>query len=98
MTHRTILSVRNSLGWTASTRAMAYIRQFVAMPLGSGYTVEGQITGAEEFGGIQILAFEPKPGRFPDAPPPRDATEPTAMYSPVPVPRRMRWAWPPAER
>ena len=60
-----------------------FIRQFIAMPLGSGYTVEGQITGAEEFGGIQILAFEPKPGWFPDAPPPRDATEPQAMYSPV---------------
>jgi hypothetical protein len=53
------------------------------MPLGSGYTIEGQITGAEEFGGIQILVFEPKPGRFPDAPPPKGATEPTAMYSPV---------------
>jgi len=39
-----------------------YIRQFIAMPLGSGYTVEGQLTGADEFGGIQILVFEPKPG------------------------------------
>lgn len=45
------------------------IRQFVAMPLGMGYTVEGQVTGAERFGGLQIIAFEPKPGRFPDAPP-----------------------------
>ncbi len=40
------------------------IRQFVAMPLGSGYTVEQQITGKEEFGGIQIIVFEPKPGKF----------------------------------
>src|SRR5215470_3778380 len=32
-----------------------YVRQFVAMPLGLGYTVEGQVTGAEEFGGIQLL-------------------------------------------
>ena len=46
-----------------------YIRQFIAMPLGMGYTVEGQITGKEEFGGIQITVFEPKPGRFPDSPP-----------------------------
>ncbi|MGK7873111.1 MAG: hypothetical protein AB4426_07300 [Xenococcaceae cyanobacterium] len=46
-----------------------YIRQFVAMPLGMGYTVEGQVSGKEEFGGIQIIAFEPKPGRFPDEPP-----------------------------
>ncbi|KAL2867674.1 uncharacterized protein BJX67DRAFT_352058 [Aspergillus lucknowensis] len=30
------------------------VRQFVAMPLGSGYTVEGQISGKECFGGIQI--------------------------------------------
>jgi hypothetical protein len=46
-----------------------YIRQFVAMPLGMGYTVEGQITGKEEFGGIQICAYDPKPGRFPEQPP-----------------------------
>ncbi|KAK2846370.1 hypothetical protein FQN49_005792 [Arthroderma sp. PD_2] len=30
------------------------VRQFVAMPLGSGYTVEGQKTGEEKFGGFQI--------------------------------------------
>ena len=31
-----------------------FIRQFVAMPLGMGYTVEGQLTGEEEVGGIQL--------------------------------------------
>lgn len=46
-----------------------FIRQFVAMPLGMGYTVEGQLTGKEEWGGIQIRVVEPRPGRFPDAPP-----------------------------
>jgi len=46
------------------------IRQFVAMPLGSGVTVEAQVSGAEEFGGIQILVYEPQPGRFPDQSPP----------------------------
>jgi hypothetical protein len=46
-----------------------YIRQFVAMPLGMGYTVEAQVTGKEEFGGIQVIVFDPKPGRFPDEPP-----------------------------
>lgn len=46
-----------------------FIRQFVAMPLGSGYTVEAQVTGAEEHGGIQIMAFDPKPGRFPSREP-----------------------------
>lgn len=52
------------------------IRQFVAMPLGMGYTVEGQVTGKEEHGGIQLIVFEPRPGRFPErppAPPPMEA-------------------------
>ncbi|CAN5733685.1 membrane protein [soil metagenome] len=31
------------------------IRQFVAMPLGAGYSVEEQLTGAAEHGGIQLL-------------------------------------------
>jgi hypothetical protein len=48
-----------------------FIRQFVAMPLGQGYTVEAQVTGEEKFGGIQIIVFEPKPGKFPDQPPPK---------------------------
>lgn len=45
------------------------IRQFVAMPLGHGYTVEGQLTGEERTGGLQLVVFDPKPGRFPDAEP-----------------------------
>jgi hypothetical protein len=31
-----------------------YIRQFVAMPLGAGYTAEEQITGEAEHGGLQV--------------------------------------------
>ena len=46
-----------------------FIKQFVAMPLGKGYTVEGQVTGKEEFGGLQLMLFEAKPGKFPDNPP-----------------------------
>lgn len=46
------------------------IRQFVAMPLGMGYTVEGQLTGEEKFGGVQILVYDPMKGRFPDEAPP----------------------------
>ncbi|KIY04093.1 uncharacterized protein Z520_00785 [Fonsecaea multimorphosa CBS 102226] len=34
--------------------APGIVRQFVAMPLGSGYTVEGQKTGQERHGGLQI--------------------------------------------
>ena len=47
-----------------------FIRQFVAMPLGQGATVEAQVTGAETEGGIQLLCLAPEPGRFPDEPPP----------------------------
>jgi hypothetical protein len=36
------------------------IRQFVAMPLGMGYSVEGQVTGREEWGGLQIKVFAPR--------------------------------------
>jgi hypothetical protein len=43
-----------------------FIKQFVAMPLGMGYTVEGQVSGQELFGGIQLCVFEPRAGRFPE--------------------------------
>src|SRR5262245_58234588 len=33
------------------------IRQFVAMPLGSGYSVEEQITGKPEHGGLQFIVY-----------------------------------------
>ena len=36
------------------------IRQFVAMPLGAGYTAEEQLTGAAEHGGLQILVHPMK--------------------------------------
>lgn len=49
-----------------------FIRQFVAMPLGAGYTVEGQMTGVERFGGMQITAYDPRPGIFPDEAPEAD--------------------------
>lgn len=47
------------------------IRQFVAMPLGLGYTVEAQVSGEEEFGGIQMIVYEPSLGKFPDQAPPK---------------------------
>lgn len=47
-----------------------FTRQFVAAPLGAGYTVEAQVTGEERFGGIQLVIYEPRPGIFPDEPPP----------------------------
>ena len=43
----------------------AEIKQFVAMPLGQGYTVEKQVTGKEEAGGLQIMVVPPKDGMLP---------------------------------
>jgi len=36
------------------------IRQFVAMPLGSGYSAEEQITGTADHGGLQIVVYPMK--------------------------------------
>jgi hypothetical protein len=36
------------------------IRQFVAMPLGAGYSAEEQVTGEAEYGGVQIQAIPMK--------------------------------------
>ena len=38
------------------------------MPLGMGYTVEGQLTGRESVGGLQLMAFEARPDRLPPRP------------------------------
>ncbi|MDQ3978963.1 MAG: hypothetical protein M3314_05355 [Actinomycetota bacterium] len=64
------------------------VRQFVAVPLGQGLTVEAQVTGQEMYGGIQVRVLEPRPGRFPDEPPPRPPQEirtamPLAMGAPM---------------
>jgi len=40
------------------------IRQFVAMPLGEGFSVEEQLTGEAEFGGMQIEVFPMRPDVF----------------------------------
>jgi hypothetical protein len=40
------------------------IRQFVAMPLGSGYSAEEQITGQATHGGLQIMVYPMKPDIF----------------------------------
>lgn len=61
------------------------VRQFVAMPLGLGYTVEGQVSGEERFGGVQLKVFEPRPGRFPDRP--QHAVQRCAAAPPAPAAR-----------
>jgi hypothetical protein len=49
------------------------IRQFVAMPLGAGYTAEEQLTSRVEHGGLQIVVYPMKrevfERRFPEHPP-----------------------------
>jgi len=42
------------------------VGQFVAMPLGMGYTIEEQITDDAKHGGFQIVLFDPKPEKFPE--------------------------------
>jgi hypothetical protein len=44
--------------------AKGAIRQFVAMPLGAGYTAEEQITGKGEHGGLQVMAYPMKREAF----------------------------------
>ena len=41
------------------------IKQFVAMPLGMGYTIEGQVTGRELRGGIHLQVFDMKVSMVP---------------------------------
>lgn len=45
------------------------VRQFVAMPLGKGYTIEAQISDEEIHGGFQLLIFDAVVGQFPDRDP-----------------------------
>ncbi len=40
------------------------IRQFVAMPLGEGYTAEEQLTGEAQHGGLQIAAYPMQAARY----------------------------------
>jgi len=40
------------------------VKQFIAMPLGEGYTVEAQVTDEEAKGGFQFVVYDPKNGLF----------------------------------
>ncbi len=60
------------------------VRQFVAMPLGSGYSVESQLDPQErERGGLRFCIFEPKAGRFPDVPPADSSSPPKVEAAPA---------------
>jgi hypothetical protein len=55
------------------------VRQFVAVPLGSGLTVERQLTGREEVGGIQLRVFAARPRRFPERAPRTTSAAPSRL-------------------
>jgi hypothetical protein len=40
------------------------VRQFIAMPMGAGYTAEEQITGKAEHGGLQVIVYPMKAERY----------------------------------
>lgn len=44
--------------------AKGLIRQFVAMPLGEGYTAEEQLTGEAQHGGLQIAVYPMEASRY----------------------------------
>lgn len=52
------------------------IRQFVAMPLGEGYSAEEQLTGKAQHGGLQIIVYPMKASLYE---PPEEGTE----YGPI---------------
>lgn len=56
------------------------IRQFVAMPLGSGYSAEEQITGKAEHGGLQIIAYPMKRKRYEEITARRSSTQRSLMH------------------
>ena len=63
------------------------IRQFVAMPLGRGYTAEEQLTGTAEHGGLQIIAYPMQAARYEawaKKQVARDAWTDSAVMSPAP--------------
>lgn len=65
------------------------VRQFVAVPLGLGATVEGQVTGEETAGGVQLQAFPLEPdalAAWRDAQRVRRRGRPRGGAGPVPAP------------
>ncbi len=65
-----------------------FINQFIAMPLGSGYSAEEQLTGKAEFGGVQIAVFPMKKEAFMKRFPvrPRVASRARRVGAPPPAP------------
>ena len=64
------------------------IRQFVAMPLGEGYSAEEQLTGEAQHGGLQIVVYPMKASRY-SAWLEEQVPSEHVMYSPVSAPLEM---------
>ncbi|MDD4340896.1 MAG: hypothetical protein PHO14_01530 [Kiritimatiellae bacterium] len=65
------------------------IRQFVAMPLGEGYTAEEQVSGKAEHGGIQIMAIPIKRNVFESKFPVKPRMQEAPRYCVHAMPRAM---------
>lgn len=68
--------------------AQGIVRQFVAMPLGQGYTVEEQLTGEAAHGGLQLIAYPMKADRYEELMADRSREpqlEGHVLYSPEPA-------------
>ena len=61
------------------------IRQFVAMPLGEGWTVEEQLTGDAVHGGVQLVAYPMKSDRYEALRSEWGGGDDDVLYSAVPV-------------
>ncbi|HEY9786805.1 MAG TPA: hypothetical protein V6D17_15490 [Candidatus Obscuribacterales bacterium] len=76
------------------------IRQFVAMPLGEGFTAEEQITKKAEHGGIQLVVYPMKPDeyerRFPVVPPRQEVWGSRGSFGALPSGAGWGGAAPPA--
>ncbi len=62
------------------------IRQFVGMQLGQGYTVEEQLTGQAEHGGLQLIAYPMKRDEFMRRFPKQEPTAMRAQSGAAPMP------------
>jgi hypothetical protein len=62
-----------------------FVRQFVATPFGEGLTIEEQAARIQE-GTVRLEVFEPKPGRFADAPPQNAPAPQEPDYGPTAAP------------
>lgn len=66
------------------------VGQFVAMPLGKGYTVEEQVTDEARHGGFQLMAYDAHEERFPDESPEERDRRDESYYKRHPIPTKAR--------